>query len=754
MGLFGKFRKKKPEGADPAGGEKKHKHGNFADFIVDHNGIISKIVLVLVVFNLICIPFVGVNYDLTSYLPDECDSTIAINEMKKSFGYPGTGRIMLKDVSLYEAKQYKTRFEDVKGVDQVIWCDTTGQQVYQGSDFINYTDIDEFYKDNCAVMDVTFDEGDTSKLTHQAINDIEKIIGDKGYIVGMSPTNKFIEENVQKQMKMILITAVVLIFLILLFTTNSYFEPILFLTVIGCAIVINKGTNIFLGTISFVTNNIADVMQLATSMDYSVFLLHAYERERDNGLDKIPALKSGLRDTLNTVLASSMTTFCGFIVLVSMKFKMGFDLGIVLSKSIICSLLMVIFLMPTLLLLWSDKIDRTEHKPFLPNFHGFAVVVNRISPYVLAFVLLIAAPCYVAQNMNHFMYGSDAIGAGAGTSIYENAQEVDEKFGRSNLLVAIFPDSSSVKEKELSDELDDLPYVKKVMGLSEYLPDGMPESILPKSITAKFHKNGYTRMMIYIKTKPESDLAFKATDEVHALLNKYYPGECYLAGNTPTTQDMEAVLKVDYTKANNLAMIGVFLVVALTYRSLVMPIATMVPIMIAIYLNMAFPYIVSKTMIFIGYAVVSCIQLGATIDYAILSTENYLAARRAGEDKKHAAIKSTETSFASILTSGSILIVCGYAISFLSSIPAIGEVGHLVGRGAIFSASFVVMVMPTLLKIVDHFIVNSGAEKRKKRKELVRAAIARHRIRRKKAADKLRSTISGVHGRAAGDQEG
>ena len=287
---------------------------HIADVIVEHNRGIAGIVLALVVVSILCIPFVGVNYDLTSYLPDYADSKKAINMMKDTFGYPGTGRIMLKDVSLYEAKQYKNQMEKVEGVDQIIWCDLVNQ-VYSSSDFIDYTAIDEYYKDNCAVMDVTFTEGDTSRLTHRAIDDIEEILGDRGYIVGMSPTNKFTEENVQGQMKMILAVAVTFIFLILLATTTSYFEPVLFLTVIGCAIAINKGTNLALGEISFVTNNIADVMQLATSMDYSVFLLHAYERERENGLDKEAAMKEGLKNTINTVLASSLTTFCGFIVL-------------------------------------------------------------------------------------------------------------------------------------------------------------------------------------------------------------------------------------------------------------------------------------------------------------------------------------------------------------------------------------------------------------------------------------------------------
>ncbi len=719
---------------------------HIADIIVDHNRGIARFVLILVVFCLCCVPFVGVNYDLTSYLPEYAGSKVAIDKMKENFGYPGTGRIMLENVSLYEAKQYKNQLEKVEGVDQIVWCDLTSQ-VYSGSDFIDYTAIDEYYKDNCAVMDVTFTEGDTSRVTHRAIDGIEEILGDRGYIVGMSPTNKFTEENVQGQMKMIMAVAVTFIFLILLVTTTSYFEPVLFLTVIGCAIAINKGTNLVLGEISFVTNNIADVMQLATSMDYSVFLLHAYEREREKGAGKEEAMKAGLKNTINTVLASSLTTFCGFIVLITMQFKMGWDLGIVMSKSIICSLMMVIFLMPSLLLRWSDRIDRMRHRPFLPKFHRFSVVVNRISPFVLGFVLLIAGPCYVAQGMNDFMYGPDAIGAGPGVSIYENARKIDEKFGRSNLLVAIVPTESDYKERMLTDELEDLPYVKKVMTLSAYLPDGVPESMLPKSVTKLFHQGGYTRLLIYIKTKPESALAYRDTLEVRGILEKHYPEECYITGNTPSTMDMENILKIDYKRVNNLAMAGVFLVVMMSFHSPIMPLVTMIPIMIAIYLNMAFPYLVGKSLIFIGYAVVSCIQLGATIDYAILCTENYMHVRQTEPDKKEASRAMVELSFPSILTSGTILVVCGYAISYLSSIPAISEVGHLVGRGAIFSVLFVTSTMPVLLRLTDHFIMTPAAQKRQMRRARIHRAYVAAVNRRRKRHEKIKEMVQKAFGK-------
>ncbi len=731
--------------------KQEHKHGNLADFIVDHNKGIRNLIILLVVFFGLCYPLVSVNYDLTKYLPNDVDSKIAINKMRDVFGYPGTGRLMLKDVTLYEAKQYKNEIEAIDGVDQVIWCDLT-TQVYGSSEFINYDDIDDYYKDNNAVMDITFEEGDTSKRTHKAIQEIDDLIGDRGYLVGMSPTNKFIEENVKKEMQEVMGIVVVLIFIILLFTTTSWFEPVLFLTIIGCAIVLNKGTNIFLGEISYITNNISDILQLATSMDYAVFLLHAYERQREQGLEKVAALKQGLMSTITTILASSLTTFFGFIVLVFMRFSIGWDMGIAMAKGIICSLLMVIFLMPSLLLSWSDRIDRMKHKPFLPKFHRFSIAVNKLSPIILVAALVVAGPIYFAQGMNKFMYGPDATGAGPGTSMYENSAAIDEEFGRSNLLVAIFPDNDRLKEKELCDKLEDLPYVKNVTGMEAYLPEGLPESFLPSSVTELFHKDGYARLLIYIRTKPESTTAFKYSDEVSDIIKSYYPGEAYITGNTPTTQDMETVLIPDYNLVNGLAMICIFIVVAISFHSVVMPIIAMIPIMMAIYVNMAFPYFAGRELIFIAYAVVSCVQLGSTIDYAISSTENYLQTRAVEPDKRKAAIRATQLSFPSILTSGVILIVCGYVISFMSSIPAISQVGHLVGRGAIFSVTFVTLLMPCLLQLADRFITVPAATKRARRRAAINETILGLRERRRARHQRVKELLGG-HGAAASEAD-
>ncbi len=700
-----------------------------ADFIVDHNRFIAFIVLILVVISLIATSFVKINYDLTKYLPDYAGSKIAIDRMRDTFGYPGTGRLMLKDVSLYEAKNYKDRLEEVDGVDQIVWCDLTNP-IYTSSEFVDYDEIKDYYKDGCAVMDVTFEEGDTSKKTHQAIDEIEEIIGEKGYIVGMAPTNKFTEENVEREMTIVLVLAVVFIFIILFFTTTSYIEPVIFLTVIGAAVAISKGTNIFLGTISYITNNILAVIQMATSMDYSIFLLNAYEREKDAGLGKEDAMKAGLTVTIRTVLASSLTTFFGFLAVCFMDFTIGFDLGVVMAKSIICSLLMVIFFMPAVLLLSSDLIEKPRHKEWLPKFDVFAKVVNKISPFILVAVLLLALPMYFTQSMNNFRYGPDSTGIGVKTDIYHHMQEIDNEFGRSNLLVAIFPNEGIVKERELTDELEDKSYVKKVMGMSAYMPEGTYEDFLPGSLTELFHKDGYTRLLIYIRTKPESKAGYQYYQEVRDIINSYYGEEnTYIAGNTPTTMDMENILKVDYARVNTLAIICIFLVVAISYKSPIVPIGAMVPIMAAIYLNMCFPYLMGLELIFIAYAVVSCVQLGSTIDYAILTIDNYAQIRKNEPDKNKAAIEMIEMSLPSMLTSGGILIVCGYIVYFFSTSPAICEVGHLIGRGAVFSVFFVITLMPTVLKIIDRFIVTDFSTRRAQRIDRIRSRFLNARMR-------------------------
>lgn len=676
---------------------------DFAGFIVDHNKGIRRVFLILLFISLIFTPFVNINYDLTKYLPANAPSKAAINKMEETFGYPGTARLMLKDVTIYEANAMKQQLEKIEGVDRILWLDTT-ENVYESNSFMKDDDVSDYYKDNKAVMDVTFVKGDSSKLTHKAIDKIEEIIGDKGYLVGSAPQNKFTEEEVSSQMNLILAIGVIFVFSVLLVTTSSWFEPVLFLSVIGTAIFINRGTNIFLNSISFITNNVSAVLQLAVSMDYSIFLLNAYKVEQKKETDKTVALKNALRTSIKTISASSLTTFVGFIVFVIMKFSMGFDLGIVLAKGIVCSIFSIVFFMPSLILSWMPIIEKTRHKEFLPEFDKTSKFVNKVSKGFFIFAMIILIPSYVAQGMTNFMYGNDAVGAGEGTLLYEHSEEINKVFGRSNLNVILVPANNNVTERALAERLKSLDYVKSVTSLADTLPEGIPERIIPSDTASLLHKAGYARILVFTKTKGESKLAYKAANEIKQTVNEYYPNENYITGNTYATMDMENILKDDYNKVNNLSLLGVFLVVAFSFKSVLLAVLAMIPIEMAIFVNMSFSYIYGTKLAFIGYIVVSSIQLGATVDYAILSISNYRELRKR-LNKKESAIKMTKFSMHSILTSGTILVICGYVVSFISKLPAIGQLGHLIGRGAIVSMTFVIFLLPALLILFDGLLV-------------------------------------------------
>ena len=733
------FQKKRSQGENF-----QKKKFDLPDFIIRKSRAIEKVFIVMVLISAVMAPFVEVNYDLTEYLPDSVESRQGLNIMEDTFGYPGTARVMIKDVTLYEAKAYKDRLEKVDGVDRILWLDTS-TNVFSGEGFIDYTSIDQYYKDDCAVMDVIFEEGDTSKKTSAAIDDMKEITGEKGCYVGMAVQDKSVAKNVRSEMQMILVIGVFMIFLVLCLTTNSWVEPFLYLTVMGVAVVINKGTNLFLGEISFLTNSVSAVLQLAVSMDYSIFLIHAFTRYKKAGMGQTEALRAAIDEALNSIFASSLTTIVGFIVLVFMKFSIGYDMGIVLAKGIVCSLLTVVLFMPAMIIRLAGWMERTAHRPFLPEFDRLSRGIYRVRYLVLAIVAVLVLPAYTAQGMNSYMYGNDAVGAGEGTEVYADEQEIDRIFGRSNMMMALVPSGDNVREREFSQELSDLPYTKTVMSLSQTLPEGVPESFLPESVTGLLHdESGWSRILIYVRSKGESEAAFRYADEISAIMKEYYPGESYLVGATPSTQDIKATITEDYSRVNTLSLIGVFVVVMFSFKSILIPLIAMIPIEVAIFINMAVPYIAGETMIFMGYIIVSSIQLGATVDYAILTTNNYIACRKTME-KEAAAVETLKRSIPSILTSGSILTIVGYILYHISSIAAIGDMGHLIGRGAILSMLLVCTFMPALLVLGDRVLMNNELE-------MIRQYLKRRRERRR---EKLRQVIgaAAASGREEKDNE-
>jgi len=700
-----------------------------AHFIVHRGRIIEKFFIAATIVCAICYPFVGVNYDLSKYLPDFAPTKQALDVMEEEFGYPGMARIMVKNVTMQEARTIRQRIADVDHVELVVGPDLA-TNVYSSDDFISNSLTDKFYKDGNAVYQIIFEDGDSEETTHEAINEIYEIVGkDRGCFAGSAVSNKERQESITKEIAMAIGMAIVIIWLILTLTTNSWFEPFLFILVMIVAIILNMGSNLIYGRISFFTFSTAAILQLAVSMDYSIFLLHTFTAIKNEGVSSEEAMEQAIVKACSSILASGATTIVGFLVIALMRFTIGKDVGFVLTKGIICSLITVLFLMPTLILRFDKKIEKTAHKPFIPSFDKLGGLMHKIRIPVLVISLACAVPCYFGQSMNYFYYGDDALGSSPGTRVYEDAREIEKVFGKANVVIAMVPNGSIVKERELTDELENQDFIDYALSMSGTLPQGIPESFLPKKIVEQLRTDKYARILISMMNREESAYSFECSNRLTEIVKKYYPEDSYVIGMTPTTIDIRDILTDDYNRVSIISLLGVAVVVMITFSSVLVPILVIIPIEVAIYLNMTIPYIVGDSMIYIGYIIVSCLQLGATIDYSILMSNNYMEFRQTMESKE-ASIAAISKSALSIITSGGILTVVGYLLFFTSSIQAISQVGRLVGRGALLSMILVMSLLPALLAAFDKPIRRQQekgrirAEKRKERAEHLKDKVA------------------------------
>ncbi|MCI8342024.1 MAG: MMPL family transporter [Firmicutes bacterium] len=692
------------------------------NLIVEKSKAIEKIFMVAIVLSAISYPFVNVNYDLSTYLPLSAPSKQALDIMEKEFGYPGLARIMIEDISLYEAKNIREKIAAVDQVELVIGPDTM-TDVYMSNDFINFNSIDSFYKDGNAVMEVIFKGGESDKETHAALDEIYEIVGEKGHFTGSAVSKKSMQASITHEITIAIAISLAIIFLILTLTTTSWFEPVLFVSVMVIAIIINMGSNIIFGTISFFTFSTAAILQLAVSMDYSIFLLDNFTFFRSKGIEEKEAMKKALSASVSSVLASGATTIVGFVVLALMEFSIGKDIGFVLAKGIIISLATVLFLMPALILRNYKRVQKYEHKPFIPSAKGIGKITYKIRKYVLVAAILLAVPCYFGQNMNAFQYGDEAIGAGPGTLYYEDSRLIDDVFGKSNMAIGLIPNTSIVDERKLTEELNDLNFVNFAISLGSALPEGIPVDFLPKDIVEQLHTENYSRILISLNTTQESEYAFDCITKVQNVIESYYE-DGYALGMTSSTMDIKDILTTDYARVSLISLLGVAIVVMLTFGSALMPVLVIIPIEVAIYLNMTIPYVIGSTMPYMGYIIVSCLQLGATIDYSILVTNNYINARK-DMDKADAGKAAVSRSAVSVITSGAILTVVGYGLFFSSSVRGVSQIGRLVGRGAILSVIMVLSLLPALLIVFDK-AVKKGID-RKSGKSSKKSRILKHK---------------------------
>ena len=672
------------------------------DSIVKHRKLIGIFFVILIIFSFVGIANSKINYDMSMYIPSEMPSKKALDLTKEEFGMQSMARIMINDVSLVEANEYKEKIEKIDGVYTVLWLDDD-IDVYQPESFIDSEELEKRYKDRSALFDVMFENDDYSDSTFNAVGEIQKILPPNSNMCGSAVDNRSSRESLQSEMITIMMFLIPLTLIILLLTTDSYFSSFIFIAVIGVSIILNMGSNIIFESVSFVTFSISAALQFAVSMDYSVFMLHQFETEKKKYDTEEEAMKKAVKHASLSIISSSFTTIAGFVALAFMNFGIGKDIGLVFAKGIVFSLLCVILLMPYLILTFSKKIEKTRHRSLLPSFDRFSRATLKIGPLLIALSLIVIIPSYVAQKNNTFLYGTNSFGASPGTKGYEDEQAITKKFGRSNPIMLIVPNKDYYTEKKLIKEYEKLDTCDKVLTLANQVPEGVPYDFIDRDTYNKFQNEKYTRIIVFVKTSSESELAFNTLEKVKEITSKYYGNDYYYTGTIPVTIDMKESIEADYNTVNLISILAIVVILVFTFKSVFTPIVLIMGIEAGIFINMGIPFFMDESLNFIGYLIVSSVELGATIDYAILMTNNYLRFRK-HYNKKMAAMNAIKESLSSIITSGSILTLAGYIIKFNTSIKAVSDIGELIGRGALISVIMVVIVLPQFLALFDRII--------------------------------------------------
>lgn len=666
----------------------------------------KKCLVVLFTFSALLCLWVGqrvaVNYDIADYLPSHSPSSRALEVMEEEFegGIPNA-RVMISNVTIAEALEYKEKLARVEGVEAVTWLDDA-VNILQPLATLDQEQVQTYYQDNTALFTVTIKED----MRIEAVQNLRELIGEDQAMSGSAVSTAISTTATVSEVQLISVFAVLFVLVVLVLTTTSWVEPIIVLVGLGVAIAINKGTNLMFGEISFVTNAAGSILQLAVSLDYSVFLLHRFEECRQTNSDVKSAMVEALGKSTLSILSSGLTTVIGFLALVLMQFRLGPDLGLALAKGVAISLIIVFTFMPALILLVYRQIDRTKHRPFVPKLQSLGKWVSRLSmPLVILFALVIV-PSYLASNANDYYYGASHI-FNETTQLGADTLAIEKRFGQNDTYVLLLPQGDLATETKLSQALNELPQVKSIISYVDLAGAEIPLSYLDETTRAKLMSENYSRMVLSVNVPYEGEETFSVVETIRHIANQYYPDDYYLAGEGVSTYDLMKTISTDMTKVNLVAILAVFIVLVFSLKSVLLPIFLVLSIETAIWLNLAIPYFSDTPIFYIAYLIISSIQLGATVDYAILMTDRYRENRMQGS-KKEAVIQTITDVTVSILTSGSTLTVVGLLMGYISSNQLLGQLGLFIGRGAIFSLIIVLFVLPGILYLFDHFIIKSN----------------------------------------------
>ncbi|MFA7411206.1 MAG: MMPL family transporter [Tissierellaceae bacterium] len=680
---------------------------SFSKFIVYHKKTILFIYIVLIGFSFIGSQLVDINYDLSSYLPGQLNSIKGREILQEEFGISGLGYLLVRDKSFLELEELVEGLRSIEGVKDLVWLGAA-EDIFIPEEFMDERVKDEFLRDGANLLQIQFVGADDSMATVDSMEKVLDYIGDEGIIGGPAAISHDMQKITSKEMIYYSIIAFIIIFIILFLSMESFVEPILFFISIGVAIILNKGTNIIFPSVSFNTDSVASIIQLAVSMDYSIFLIHRYIEEKKYFGDKDKAMISAIGNTFISVLSSSLTTVGGFLALTFMKYGIGKDIGLVLAKGVLFSLVSVVTLLPVLVLMSDRLIEKYQHRIFLPSFRRSSSIIVKYGHLFLIVALVLSLPSFLGQSQVNYYYSNERVLPKTFRSNIGN-REIDRLFQNKNQLAALVPKGDKVREFNMIEELRDIGGVTDVKGLYSLLDLEMAEEFIPEDILGNFQGENFSLININLGLAMEGEEVKEAIEGIREKLGESYD-EWYLTGESVIYADLAEVTSKDYKNITliSIAVIGSILILA--FKSIVIPIILVALIQVGIWINLAIPYVQGIDLNFISFIIIGAIQLGATVDYAILYTSRYQENIK-GLDKREAAIKTIVDTGRPILTSALILFTATLSVYAVTSMRNTAELTLLIGRGAIISLILVLVVLPPLLIIFYNSVKKTIAPK-------------------------------------------
>lgn len=686
-------------------------------------GVVKLRVPILIVSILLLIPSIfgflstRINYDILSYLPSDIETMKGQDIMLDEFGKGGFSLVMLDGMEDKDVEKVKEKIEKVDHVCDVLWYDTLAD-VSLPKEVLPDDIYDFFNTDNSTMMAVFFDEATSADGSLEAVKEIRSIAGEQCFVSGMSSVVEDIKDLTMQEAPMYVVIAVILTSIILALTMDSFLIPLFFMLSVGMAIVYNMGTNFIQGEISFITEALAAVLQLAVTIDYSIFLWHSYKEEKEKHPgDNKEAMAVAIGKTITSVVSSSITTVAGFLALCFMSYELGMDMGIVMAKGVVIGVICCITVLPSMILVFDKALEKTMHKDLVPSLEKPSkFIIKHHAAFIVLFIVVLIPAVYGQINTNVYYNLTDTLPKDLNSVIANTKLDEEYNMATTHMLLV----DADMQPKEVNSMLDEMGKVDGVsfsMSLDTLIGPSIPREIVPESVTKILKSDKWQLMLIGSEYKVASDEENAQIDELSKIL-KSYDKDGMLIGEAAATKDLIDITDHDFKVVNIVSIAAIFIIILIALRSVSLPIILVAVIEFAITVNMGVPCFTNTTIPFIASVVIGTIQLGATVDYAILMTTRYKTERNAGKDKHEAVTIALSTSMKSIMVSALGFFASTFGVGVYSSVDMISQLCTLMSRGAIISMITVICILPSMLMLFDKVIINTTMGMKKKENKL------------------------------------